>query len=56
MTTTTTEIRPLPASGPGALPGFGGDCSICGMLIASSVESSAIIDARQHAEWHARTA
>ncbi len=54
MTTTTIEIRPMPASGPGALPGFGGECSICGMLIASSSESSVIIDARRHAEWHER--
>lgn len=54
MTTTTIDIRPLTATGQGALSGFGGNCPACGMLIASSEESSAQIDARQHAEWHAK--
>ena len=54
MTMNTTEIRPLAATGQGALSGFGGNCPVCGMLVASSEESSAIIDARQHAEWHAK--
>lgn len=56
MTIIQVNVQPLEATGPGALAGFGGRCAErnCGLLIASSMESSAQIDARQHAEWHAK--
>jgi hypothetical protein len=41
-------------SGPGALEGFGWDCPICGMRVASSLPSIARRETWEHADWHIR--
>ena len=48
---TQTALVAVPASGPGALSGFQVTCS-CGLVIKSSMESSARLDAQDHARWH----
>ena len=50
-TPTQTAIVAVPASGPGALPGFESTCS-CGLVMRSSILTSAQLDVQQHAAWH----
>lgn len=51
-----TEIREVPASGPGALSGFAVTCPIrsCGMELRSSLRTALELDLAAHVEWHAR--
>ncbi len=46
-----TTTTPKPASEAGALAGWAIDCEDCGRVGASSMQSSAKIEARQHSEW-----
>jgi len=49
---TTSSIRPVPATEPGALDGFSYTCPKCGLEITFSLESMVFADAKAHAEWH----
>ncbi len=48
---TLSPITSRPASGPGALPHFGAECS-CGTIIRSTMELSAKSFACEHIAWH----
>lgn len=48
-----STVTAIPASGPGALPGFAWTCPTCGSTQASSQQTLAELDAEAHAAWHA---
>jgi hypothetical protein len=46
--------HPVPATGPGALPGFEAVCT-CGLRMRNSIRCNVDLDAQDHVDWAQRT-
>lgn len=51
---TVSDPRPVPASGPGALPGWEASCDSCSLVIRASLRSIVQTDGIAHSRYHRR--
>jgi len=50
---TVSDPKAVPASGPGALPGFEATCTKCGLVLRSSLRAALQADSISHSKWEA---